>query len=220
MRCLPGNGFGVATPPMRPWSRIMAACCLVVGLMAFTTASIAAPPQVKVSKPATSLPGTHYSWFPMPQVLPAESDQRVLDQRFREQLQAALDKALQAKGYRPAANGERADFVIAYRVGVRDVTQTTVRDSPASSAPQSAVQCGLDGCSQIVTTGNTGSPELKLDTVTSTEGGLLLEVLEPGSVRVLWRALNRGTVKPGKISQKRLDAVAMNTLAQLPAAGR
>jgi len=220
MRCLPGIGLGVATPPMGPWSRIVTACCLVVGLMAFTTASIAASPQVKVSKPATSLPGTRYSWFPMPQVLPAESDQRVLDQRFREQLQAALDKALQAKGYRPAANGERADFVIAYRVGVRDVTQTTVRDSPASSAPQSAVQCGLDGCSQIVTMGNTGSPELKLDTVTSMEGGLMLEVLEPGSVRVLWRALNRGTVKPGKISQKRLDAVATNTLAQLPAAGR
>jgi len=220
MHRLPRNDLGVATPPMRPWSRIVTACCLVLGLIAFTTASMAAPPQVKVSRAATSLPGTRYSWFPMPQVLPVESDPRVLDQQFRGQLQAALDKALQAKGYRPAGNGERADFVVAYRVGVRDVTQTTVRDSPASSAPQSAVQCGLDGCSQIITTGNTGNLELKLDTTISMEGGLLLEVLEPGSVRVLWRALNRGTVKPGKISQKRLDAVARNTLAQLPEAGR
>jgi hypothetical protein len=221
MRSLQWNAASVATPPSWAWSSLVAAWCLgVVLLLCANLPSHAGEPQVEVSKRAASLPGPHYKWFPMPKVLPGESDPRVLDEKFRSQLQAAFDKALQAKGYRPAAADAKPDFVIAYRVGVRDVTQTTVRDTPESSMPESSIQCGLGGCSQIVTTSATGTQELKLDTKTSTEGGLLVEVLEPGSVRVLWRALNRGTVKPGAISQKRLDTVARNTLEQLPAAAR
>jgi len=221
MRSLPRNRAGVATSPNGTLSRIVAVCCLAVSLVVLASVpSSAAEPKVTVSKSAASLPGPLYGWFPMPKVLPGESDPRVMDAKFRGQLQAALDKALQAKGYRPAAAGAKPDFVMAYRVGVRDVTQTTVHEHAGSSAPQSTVQCGSEGCSQIVVSGNNGAPELKVESESSVEGGLLIEVLEPGSVRVLWRALNRGTVKPGSISQSRLDTVARSTLAQLPAAGR
>lgn len=220
MRSLQWNA-GVATPPSWSLSSFIAAWWLGLALLLCASLpSHAGEPQVEVSKRAASLPGPHYKWFPMPKVLPGESDPRVLDATFRSRLQTAFDKALAAKGYKPAAAGAKPDFVIAYRVGVRDVTQTTVRDTPESSMPESSIQCGLGGCSQIVTTSANGTQELKLDTQSSTEGGLMVEVLEPGSVRVLWRALNRGTVKPGAISQKRLDAVAKNTLAQLPAAAR
>ena len=47
---------------------------------------------------------------------------------------------------------------------------------------------------------------------------LLVEVLEPGTVRVLWRALNRGTVATGTVTPSRLDRVARDTLESLPAA--
>jgi len=222
MRSLPGNAAGVATPPRWSLPSLVAAWLVGAGLLlcASVFPSHAREPQVEVSKQTASLPGPAYRWFPMPKVLPGESDRRVLDEKFRSQLQAAFDKALAAKGYRPAAADAKPDFVIAYRVGVRDVTETTVRDTPESSMPESSIQCGLDGCSQIVTATGNGTQELKLDSKTSTEGGLLVEVLEPGTVRVLWRALNRGTVKPGAITQKRLDTVAKNTLAQLPAAAR
>ena len=220
MRSLPVKKAGLSTPATWPLPRVMAAFCLGVALLlGASVASSAKEPQVEVSKRAASLPGPVYTWFPMPKVLPGESDRRVTDATFRAQLQAAFDTALKAKGYRPAAAGEKANFLIAYRVGVRDLTQTTVHDAPEASMAQSSVQCGLDGCSQIVTTTGGGTPEeMKLETTTSTEGGVLVEVLEPGTVRVLWRALNRGTVKPGAISQKRLDAVAKNTLAPLPPA--
>lgn len=102
-------------------------------------------------------------------------------------------------------------------MGVRDVEETTVREGASSPTPQAGIECGEGGCSQIVAIGNEGAPVLKLDTVERTEGGLLVEVLEPGTIRVLWRALNRGTVKPGGASRARLDAVAHDTLAQLPA---
>jgi hypothetical protein len=48
----------------------------------------------------------------------------------------------------------------------------------------------------------------------------MIEVIEPRSIRVLWRALNRGTVQPGKVTAQRLEAVATETLARLPAAGK
>ena len=220
MRSQPRNETGPATQPKRSSSRILAACCLAVSLLVWAgVPARAAQPRVTVSKSAASLPGPLYSWFPMPKVLPIESDPRVADAKFRGQLQSALDKALQAKGYRLAAAGAKPDFIMAYRVGVRDVTQTTMDETAGSSAPQSTVQCGSEGCSQIVISGNNGAPEMKVESESSVEGGLLIEALEPGTVRVLWRALNRGTVKPGALSQERLDTVARSTLAQLPAAG-
>ena len=179
MRSLPGNAAGVATPPGWLSPSVVAAWFLGAGLLlcASVFPSHAGEPQVEVSKRAASLPGPHYKWFPMPKVLPGESDPRVLDETFRGQLQAAFDKALAAKGYRPATADAKPDFVIAYRVGVRDVTQTTVEDTPEASMPESSIQCGLGGCSQIVTTSANGTQALKLDTKTSTEGGLLVEVL-------------------------------------------
>jgi hypothetical protein len=59
---------------------------------------------------------------------------------------------------------------------------------------------------------------VKLESAMRTEGGLLVEVIEPGTIRVLWRALNRGTVKPGKVTPTRLEKVANDTLRSLPAA--
>ena len=48
----------------------------------------------------------------------------------------------------------------------------------------------------------------------------MIEVIEPRTVRVLWRALNRGDVKRGDGEQASLDAIAANTLKQLPASPR
>ena len=64
--------------------------------------------QVEVSKGATSLPGPTYAWVPMPARLEAELDQRAQDPAFRTRLQASLDKALQAKGYRRLLGAEEA----------------------------------------------------------------------------------------------------------------
>ncbi|MFC5579237.1 DUF4136 domain-containing protein [Lysobacter niabensis] len=181
--------------------------------------AVASPPQVKVLKPAAELPGTRYAWVPMPAPLPAEADPRVQDPQFRERLQAALDKALQAKGYQPAGSMAQADFFIAYRVGVRDLEQTLVKETAASpDTPEATFGCSGGDCSQLVTRGTGGVPTPKTTTEQQVEGGLLIEVLEPNSIRVVWRALNRGTVKRKDVRKVQLETVARNTLAQLPKA--
>ena len=50
---------------------------------------------------------------------------------FGEELRAAL----QAKGYRLVDSPAQADFLVAYRVGVRDEEQVLLRDEGVGSAP-------------------------------------------------------------------------------------
>lgn len=195
------------------------ACCLAL-LSAPCLAQTRAVPaaHVEVSKAATALPGATYAWVPMPGQLQAEFDRRVQDPKLRTQLQAALDRTLQAKGYRRTDDLPRADIAIAYRVGVRDVQQAQVRESGLASAREAAVECRSDGCSQIVTQGANGAPTIKVDTVDTVEGGLMIEVLQPADVRVLWRALYRGSVRAKDKRPVDLDAIAAQTLADLPRA--
>ena len=197
---------------------LAATCCIAALALVNAEPAQAAKSTVTVSKQAAALPGLQYTWVASPQALEAEADARVQDAQFRAQLQAALDKALQAKGYRPAAAGARPDFVVAYRVGVRDVEATEMTQQAAPATSRGAVLCHRDGCSQIVSLDGTGDVVPKFKTKRLTEGGLMIEVLEPGSIRVLWRALNRGTVQPGKVTRQRLEAIATETLARLPAA--
>ncbi len=196
-------------------------CALAVFLAPGATAVHASEPEasVEVSKAATSLPGSRYAWVDMPPQLAAEFDRRVQDPKLRQGLQAALDKALAAKGYRRTDDLRQADVAVAYRVGVRDSEETLVSDSGLASANEAGVECKAGGCSQIVTQGANGVPAVRLDTTAIVEGGLLVEVLQPDDIRVLWRALYRGSVRARKGPQVNLDNVATQTLAQLPAAG-
>jgi len=199
----------------------LAAAC---GLAVWGTASAAGvtpSSQVTVSMPATQLPGLRYAWVPMPAQLPAESDPRVLDPQFRQRLQEALDRALQAKGYQRAGSTAQADFLVAYRVGMRDGEQALLRNEGVGSAPtpQATVECNSNGCSQMVVPGGDGAPVMDVRRTRYVEGGLQIEVIEPKTIKVVWRALNRGTVKRSDRGQAQLDTIARTTLAQLPRAG-
>ncbi|AKC87106.1 DUF4136 domain-containing protein [Pseudoxanthomonas suwonensis] len=198
---------------------------LLCGLLAATagcsfspTAARSTPAgKVTVVLPASALPGQGYAFVPMPAVTAPEQDARVQDAQFRARLQQSLDSALQAKGYRPVELA-RADFLVAWRVGVRDVREVTaVQEDVGGTTPMAAIQCTGGRCSQLVVRSDDGTPVVRYNTRERTEGGLLVEMIEPGSIQVVWRALNTGTVSPGDAGQARLDAIAGNTLSQLPA---
>jgi len=198
------------------------ACCIALGALALSPADAKprklANAQVTVSKPAASLPGRAYAWVPMPTRIDAESHPRAQDPQRRAQLQAALDKALQAKGYRRVDNLRQADIAVAYRVGARDLTQTKVRETGPTSAAETAMECRSDGCSQIVTMGADHAPALKVDSIDTLEGGLLVEVIKPSDIRVLWRAMYRGSILAKHAGSTDLDDIATRTLAALPRA--
>lgn len=198
---------------------LVLACFAVMVVAGPADAQKKAPPaQVDVSLRAASLPGPTYAWVPMPTSLSAESDRRVQDPQLRARLQSSLDKALQAKGYRHTDDLRRADIAVAYRVGVRDVQQATVRDSGLATAREAGMECNSQGCSQLVVKGDNGVPKVRVDTVDSIEGGLMVEVIQPSDIRVLWRALYRDSIRAKDAGTVNLDAVAARTLADLPKA--
>ena len=82
------------------------------------------------------------------------------------------------------------------------------------------VKCTGAGCSQLVVRSEDGAPVVRFSGRERTEGGLMVEMVEAASLRVIWSALNTGTVSPGDGEQVRLDAAAARTLEQLPAYGR
>ena len=206
---------------MKPMPSILL-CCLLAAPLAWSFASpadAASQPKghVTVSKPAASLPGRRYAWVEMPATLAAEFDERAKDPALRQRLQAALDKALQAKGYELAPSIQQADLALAYRVGIRD-TELSLASDPYSGAGESAIECRAGDCSQIVIESNDGAPIVKVSTQHLIEGGLMVEVLKPNEIRVLWRALYRGQVQARHRGKVNLDAIATKTLAQLPKA--
>lgn len=196
------------------------ACGLSLAFIAGSASAADTPSRshVTVSKRATALPGPTYTWAENPTVKEAENYPGLQDPQLRARLQAALDKALQAKGYRPAADRTKADFVIAYRVGMREVQEATLQGDDGAT-PLTLVACDRTGCEQVVAR-NDGVPTMRLETTDRAEGGLMVEVMEPRTIRVLWRALNRGEVRRGDGEQASLDEIASNTLGQLPASAR
>ena len=211
----------IAGPQLpKPLAALGFACGLALVIVA--GGAVAADPlarsQVTVSKRAVSLPGPTYVWARSPEVKEIEKHAKLQDPQLRTRLQAALDKALQAKGYRPATDPTQADFVIAYRVGIREAQEVTMQGDQGAT-PLSVLTCDWDDCSQLVVM-NDSTPTMKLVSTEHAEGGLMIEVVEPRTIRVLWRALNRGEVKRGDGRQATLDAIAANTLKQLPASTR
>ena len=191
-------------------------CCLVlVALAPADSDARKAREHVEVSKRAASLPGARYAWVEMPATQAVEFDARVQDPALRQRLQAALDKALQAKGYVRANGMADADVAVAYRVGIRDTAESIVHEG-IDSAGASAIRCSGGDCSQIVLPGDQGVATI--ETQDLIEGGLMVEVLKPNEIRVLWRALFKGQIQARDRGKVNLDAIAKKTLEQLPKA--
>lgn len=170
---------------------------------------------VTVSKAASSLPGARYAWVEMPATQAVEFDARVQDPALRQRLQAAIDKALQAKGYVRSDTMAGADVAVAYRVGILD-TQQSIAHEGMDSAGASAIRCSGGDCSQIVLPGDQGV--VTVETQDLIQGGLMVEVLKPNEIRVLWRALYKGQIQAKDRGTVDLEAIAKKTLANLPKA--
>ncbi len=213
----------IATPvPVSSSSgRLRSVFATVLMLVACT--AFAQKQQVTVTRTTTALPGPRYAYVAMPASASTDANTTVQSPEFRERLQQALDNALQAKGYRRVEGASEADFLVAYRVGVEQVDHVDVKDVPAPRSgpvPQAAIECRAGGCSQLVTADSAGVPTLRTTTTQSTEGSLLIEVIEPKTIRVLWRARDQGKVTRRDGQQSRLDAIARQTLDDLPALPR
>ena len=116
------------------------------------------------------------------------------------------------------ASGDKMDWVVQKAVELGAHAVQPVQAETGGTTPMAAIKCSGGSCSQLVVRSDTGAPVSRdrYTTVDRTEGGLLVEMVEPAALRVVWSALNTGTVRPGDATQARLDAIATQTLEQLP----
>ena len=123
-----------------------------------------------------------YAWRTGPQtgVGDPRFDSPLIDKRVR----AAVDRMLASKGYRMAAPGSSADFVVGYEAVIREKTSVQTINR------WSGYRAGGWGGSQTYT-------------YDYDEGTLLIDVSNPATKELLWRGSATGVVDPQASPEKR-----------------
>jgi hypothetical protein len=140
-----------------------------------------------------------YAWRPgeQPQTGDPRFDGPFLDKCIR----TAVDRGLASKGYRPAAAGTTPDFLVGYYAAVR--YQTSVQTMHTWYGPN--------------VSGWGGWPETYAHHYE--EGTLLIDVIDPGTMKLLWRGRGSGVVDPRASPtkrEKRIDEAVDRILAEFP----
>ena len=115
----------------------------------------------------------------------------------------ALDEVLQAKGYQAAS--ERADFLVRWRVTVKDREQVTTVDLFPSTGP------GRMG----------GGPTQQTTMVREyQEGSLIIEIIDAPTDQTIWRGWAQAEIKPSARPEERREQIhtaVQKILARFPA---
>ena len=140
-----------------------------------------------------------YAWRPGPQqgVDDPRFDSTLIDKRVR----AAVDRVLAAKGYRTAAPGSTAGFLVGYHAVVRQRT---------------SVQTINSWYGYRVGGWRGGPPTYAHD---YEEGTLLIDVIDPATMKLLWRGSGTAVVDPSTGAEKRerrINEAVDEILAKFP----
>jgi hypothetical protein len=124
-----------------------------------------------------------YAWRPGPQqgVDDPRFDSTLLDKRVR----AAVDRVLASKGYRTAAPGTGADFLVGYHAVVRQKTSVQT----------------INRWYGYRVGGWYGGPQAFAHVYD--EGTLLIDIVDPATAQLLWRGSGTGVVDPQASPEKR-----------------
>jgi len=143
--------------------------------------------------------GPTYAWNPKPpaRTKPAELDPRAMDPALNQRIRRAIESALEVKGFQPA-EAATAQFLVTYRVGVRDTEQWT-----QSSA------------------GGAGMRSMTMRQIEYTEGGLRISLFERATGTLAYQALGIADVTEGRPrSEAELRDIVLELLQDLPHASR
>lgn len=147
-------------------------------------------------------PGSTWAWAPEPaEKRPEELDPRVNNSIIHGRVQQAVEAVLAQKGYRPTDPGS-ADFLVAYRVGVKDARQMVTQ-----TVPVGPVYGGGWGW------GYYGPPPMAISReVTYTEGGLMIDIVQRSTGKLAFRAIGQDRDVTGADGS---EAEIQNTVTKL-----
>jgi len=124
-------------------------------------------------------PGSTWAWGPEPpERRPDELDPRVNNSIIHGRVKRSVEAALAQKGFRQVDDAQTADFLVYYRIGVRDARQVITQATPV--APMwGGWGWGFYGPPPIVTSRE----------VTYTEGSLMIDLVQRSTGKLAFRAI-------------------------------
>ncbi len=138
--------------------------------------------------------GATWGWNPIPPAerLPGELDPRANNPTIHGRVERAIEAVLTSKGFRQV-EPVTADFLVNYRVGVRDVQQM-----------------------QQVLSGGVGTTHMTVLPTEFTQGGLLIDLLDRATGKLAFRAWAVEDVEKGAGSEKAIQDLVTRLLKELP----
>jgi hypothetical protein len=151
-------------------------------------------------------PGSTWAWGPEPTPKrPDELDSRVNNSIIHGRMQRAIEAVLEQKGFR-RADPATADFLVAYRVGVKDARQVVTQ-----AVPTGPPYWGGWGW------GYYGPPLVTSQEISYTEGALVIDMLQRSTGKLAFRAVGRDTdVTQADLSDEGIQKIVAKMLSGLP----
>jgi len=133
-----------------------------------------------IRDPAITIPpGSTWAWGPPPaEKKPDELDPRVNNSIIHDRVQRAVERVLAQKGFRQT-DPNSADFLVAYRVGVKDSRQVVTQAVPVGPAYWGGWGWGYYGPPPMVTSRE----------ITYAEGALMIDMVQRSTGKLAFRSI-------------------------------
>ena len=133
-----------------------------------------------IRDPAITIPpGSTWAWGPPPaEKKPDELDPRVNNNIIHDRVQRAVERVLSQKGFRQT-DPNSADFLVAYRVGVKDSRQVVTQAVPVGPAYWGGWGWGYYGPPPMVTSRE----------ITYAEGALMIDMVQRSTGKLAFRSI-------------------------------
>ena len=170
----------------------------------------ACAPSIVITRDASLpiYPRSTYAWGRADDVpTRAERDARVANDSVRTRIEQAVDAELARRGFHEVAFAD-AQLVVHYHVGVRDRVDTI---------PALGFNCAMQPCPATkYEWGYWGEPERSVREVEYTEGRMMLDFLARPSLKLAWRGMEQGDVKPNSASEAEIRKAVARLLKDFP----
>lgn len=165
--------------------------------------------------PTVPIPaGATWAWGPEPAPKqPDELDPRVNNSIIHGRVQHAVEAVLAQKGFRQT-DPARADFLVEYRVGVRDRRETVSQVVGPPPGPIGYGPYGPWGAGWAW--GYYGPPVVTTREIRYTEGALLIDLIQRSTGRLAFRATGTDSITREDGSEEAVREVVTRLLRDLP----
>jgi hypothetical protein len=130
-------------------------------------------------------------------------------EEVRGRVRRAIEQTLNSKGLREVSDPESADFLVDYHLGVRRHNVTVERVYPGAYP---GLVCGPFRCYE---SWGYGPPEVSFEHIRFREGTFVLDLVQKGSKRLAFRAINERRVKPDSFTQEQVNDAIRHLLNDL-----